>query len=309
MKVYLHLEEESSHDLPEMTVKLTLPKSWQKTGFDRLKKTFVTSYNKKHSKELEEQDWHLESADGKVYAEDAAVKSMISSGADLYMRRGAGKTMEDLGIAPPPEETPKVEKVQPPPTSVKAKAAPKCTPVSAPKPADKEKDKRLVCKRFGCQARYLPGDNHEEACRYHAKPPIFHETRKWWACCPKKVAWDWDTFTAIPGCMVGAHSDVAQDKKFMGGADVRAEQAKAYEYAPKPSESQRRNRRRWKSWAIFVRRFRLSAWTHLRLTLRGTLSRRGTRTWVLKCGIRCARSCRRRYRASWKIWCKRSLAF
>ena len=234
MKVYLHLEEESSHDLPEMTVKLTLPKSWQKTGFDRLKKTFVTSYNKKHSKELEEQDWHLESADGKVYAEDAAVKSMISSGADLYMRRGAGKTMEDLGIAPPPEETPKVEKVQPPPTSVKAKAAPKCTPVSAPKPADKEKDKRLVCKRFGCQARYLPGDNHEEACRYHAKPPIFHETRKWWACCPKKVAWDWDTFTAIPGCMVGAHSDVAQDKKFMGGADVRAEQAKAYEYAPKP---------------------------------------------------------------------------
>ena len=50
-------------DLPEMTVKLTLPKSWQQSGFDRLKKTFITSYNKKHGKELVPGEWHLESSE------------------------------------------------------------------------------------------------------------------------------------------------------------------------------------------------------------------------------------------------------
>ena len=237
MKVYLHLEEEkedggdaSAAVLPEMTIKLTLPKSWQASGFERLRGTFVTSYNKKHGEgKIDAATWHFESSDGKEYADDAPIKEHVKSGADLFLRRGKGKTMEELGIAPQEpagEAAPK--KVAPPKAPASTGA---CKPV---KKTAKKNDGRLVCKRFGCSARYLEGENHESACRYHAKPPIFHETRKWWACCPKKIAWDWETFTAIPGCCVGEHSNVAQGKKFLGGVDVRAEKAQEYEYAPKP---------------------------------------------------------------------------
>merc|ERR1711964_77198 len=59
-------------------------------------------------------------------------------------------------------------------------------------------DKRLRCKRFGCNKYYDEGSTDEG--RHHVKPPVFHETAKYWSCCERKKAYDWESFEAIPGC-------------------------------------------------------------------------------------------------------------
>ena len=48
---------------------------------------------------------------------------------------------------------------------------------------------------------------------------------------PDQIAWDWESFTAIPGCSFSRHSNVREGKSFLGGTDVR--KAKEEEYAPK----------------------------------------------------------------------------
>lgn len=61
---------------------------------------------------------------------------------------------------------------------------------------------------------------------YHAKPPVFHETAKFWSCCPDKKAYDWETFQEIPGCLTGTCTEVREDttsKQFLGGCDLREE--------------------------------------------------------------------------------------
>ena len=81
-----------------------------------------------------------------------------------------------------------------------------------------------MCKNFGCNKRYNEENNADGACLHHCKPPVFHETRKFWSCCPDQIAWDWDSFQAIKGCTQGRHSSVAASQQFLGGTDVRAQQ-------------------------------------------------------------------------------------
>lgn len=38
----------------------------------------------------------------------------------------------------------------------------------------------------------------DTACRFHTAPPIFHDTRKGWGCCEKRV-YDWDEFEQLVG--------------------------------------------------------------------------------------------------------------
>ena len=38
----------------------------------------------------------------------------------------------------------------------------------------------------------------DTACRFHTAPPIFHDTRKGWGCCEKRV-YDWDEFEQLEG--------------------------------------------------------------------------------------------------------------
>ena len=64
----------------------------------------------------------------------------------------------------------------------------------------------VMCRRPGCRTKYLPSENHPEACRYHTKPPIFHDCEKKWVCCGKRAD-DWDEFMKIPGCAVAEHSN------------------------------------------------------------------------------------------------------
>jgi hypothetical protein len=50
-----------------------------------------------------------------------------------------------------------------------------------------------------------PAHNSATACTFHPDKPVFHDTIKYYPCCPKKQAYDWDSFLAIPGCQVGQH--------------------------------------------------------------------------------------------------------
>eukprot|EP00443_Scrippsiella_acuminata_P127982 CAMPEP_0115652482 /NCGR_PEP_ID=MMETSP0272-20121206/42091_1 /TAXON_ID=71861 /ORGANISM="Scrippsiella trochoidea, Strain CCMP3099" /LENGTH=170 /DNA_ID=CAMNT_0003090287 /DNA_START=10 /DNA_END=522 /DNA_ORIENTATION=+ len=81
------------------------------------------------------------------------------------------------------------------------------------------------CKQFGCQKYFDPTKAEQTICVHHKMPPVFHETAKYWACCPDRKAYDWDEFMKIPGCQRGHCSTEEPKKKFMGGCDVRAENA------------------------------------------------------------------------------------
>jgi len=73
-----------------------------------------------------------------------------------------------------------------------------------------EKDPSLLtCCNGGCNQKYREEDNHDTACQYHAKGPVFWDGGKYWACCPDQKKWDWDDFVLIPGCVMGRHSNIA----------------------------------------------------------------------------------------------------
>ena len=82
----------------------------------------------------------------------------------------------------------------------------------------------VACVRFGCNKRFPKGGPYPE-CIYHKSPPVFHETAKFWSCCPLKKAYDWETFQLIPGCQKGFCTDVKDEsenqKLFLGGTDLR----------------------------------------------------------------------------------------
>ncbi|CAD7948270.1 unnamed protein product [Amoebophrya sp. A120] len=81
---------------------------------------------------------------------------------------------------------------------------------------------KVRCKNFGCSKFFDPvTEGGPQECRHHKSPPIFHETAKWWSCCPDKKAYDWDEFQKIPGCQWGPHSTVAAKKQVLGGTDLR----------------------------------------------------------------------------------------
>ena len=46
----------------------------------------------------------------------------------------------------------------------------------------------------------------DTACRFHIAPPIFHDTRKGWGCCEKRV-YDWDEFEQLKGENKGENDD------------------------------------------------------------------------------------------------------
>eukprot|EP00967_Tisochrysis_lutea_P044965 scaffold54539_cov28-Tisochrysis_lutea.AAC.1 len=62
------------------------------------------------------------------------------------------------------------------------------------------------CKNYGCQREFDPASNHDAACRHHAAPPMFHDTRKWWTCCEDRKVYSFDELMEIPGCVISTHS-------------------------------------------------------------------------------------------------------
>lgn len=61
-----------------------------------------------------------------------------------------------------------------------------------------------VCSNRGCGQKYTDATNRSDACWYHPGNPVFHEGRKGWQCCPKRVD-DFDEAMSLPGCTLGPH--------------------------------------------------------------------------------------------------------
>lgn len=164
---------------------------------------FVESYNGSVGKDnpLTASEMHLalRESDGEKSAlislpSDAVVIEKIPDRGDVYIMHGAAKSVADIQK----EED-------------EAKAA-----------KESEMKNTVSCTHFGCQKRFPRGGPYPE-CHYHKAPPVFHETAKFWSCCPHKKAYDWESFQEIPGCETGICSEVKDDnqKLFLGGTDLR----------------------------------------------------------------------------------------
>mmetsp|Transcript_21762 Transcript_21762/g.45928 ORF Transcript_21762/g.45928 Transcript_21762/m.45928 type:complete len:304 (+) Transcript_21762:60-971(+) len=213
MKVFLNYEDNENKDFHK-ALKITLPKSWKTGPVSKLLDQFVESYNAKfkETNPLQASELHLgireqqEKSYGSMgtaetemnpLCNDAVVIETIPDRSDVYICHGPGRTKAEVEAEAKAEE----EEL-------------------------KELRKNTVtCTHFGCQNRFPKGGPYP-ICTYHKLPPVFHETAKYWACCPNKKAYDWDDFQKIPGCMTGRCSEVKDDGKlFLGGSDLR-EQAK-----------------------------------------------------------------------------------
>lgn len=175
---------------------MTIPKGWLAGPTEKLKHFFVDQFNKKHTDALplNKVDCRVEDRKQNHVDDQVELQSWIKEGDEVFVRRG--------------KEAP-----------VKKSAV-----LAVVKTEDVNEPGSVMCKRFGCGKRFVPGKEGNK-CVHHKKPPVFHETRKWWACCPDKVAWDWDSFQEIKGCESSEdHTDVSETKtRVLGGTDVRLE--------------------------------------------------------------------------------------
>ena len=88
--------------------------------------------------------------------------------------------------------------------AAKAKAA--AEDMSNMKPKMTRDGKRFLCPNPGCASKnFLDEENNDTACHYHTGGPVFRDIAKSWSCCSKKPVYDFDEFTKLPTCAVGAH--------------------------------------------------------------------------------------------------------
>ena len=223
MKVFIHYEDVENVDWHK-SLKITLPKSWKKGPVSRILQQFVESYNAwNDDHQLEQDQLHLamavEENNGnttmninnngssspmerkfEAMASDCVVMEVWEDRQDVYVCHGPSRTLQDI-------EDEKEEATR------------------------KEKEylaSTVKCVHLGCQNRFPP-EGPYPTCSYHISPPVFHETAKFWSCCPDKKAYDWDTFSSIPGCTTGTCThikDEEQEKQqqFLGGCDLRQQQ-------------------------------------------------------------------------------------
>lgn len=216
MKVFLHYDDNEEKEYHK-TLKITLPKSWKKGPASNLLDQFVESYNAKFqdTNPLQASELHLgmrekqDQAYGSMevpetkmipMCNDDVVVDTIPDRSDVYICHGPGRTKAEF--------------------EAQRKAA--------EKELERIRENTATCTRFGCQTRFTKGGPYPK-CTHHRLPPVFHETAKYWACCPNKKVYDWDDFQRIPGCMTTAACTDIKDigKRFLGGTDLREEAGKA----------------------------------------------------------------------------------
>jgi len=198
MKVTISYEDNDKKNLHK-TLKITLPKSWVNGPTSKLLNQFVESYNASplgHENTLLKEEMYLSLSNngGPPLPSDGIVIKVISDRENIYILHGKSQTSAEI-------------------IAVERKA---------------KEDKQLLmkslvqCTHFGCNKRFKKGGPYPE-CSYHKAPPVFHETAKFWSCCPDKKAYDWDEFQAISGCQSGVCSEKENknEKTFLGGCDVR----------------------------------------------------------------------------------------
>jgi hypothetical protein len=213
MKVTLKYEENENKEL-HMTLRLTLPQKYINGQCREVVKLFVDHYNKKHEEnKLEMEVMHLKLVGGDHLDAEERVRDVIAGGDELYLLPESMRGKK--------QEAPKAVSAPAPSPSAPSKA-PSETKV-CPK-VNKDADGKVRCKNFGCQNSFDP-NGEPTPCTHHKAAPIFHETAKWWSCCPDRKAYDFEEFMRIPGCTTGTCSNEGQAKRAMGGCDMRAAMA------------------------------------------------------------------------------------
>ena len=215
MKVFLNYTDNTDETLHK-TLKITLPKKWKTGPTSKLLDQFVETYNSGSCGEtnpLNVNDLHLavpeDDDDDKNGADknasllplpsDAITLDVIPDRSDVFVMHGPSTTLAAIRAE---EEAAKAKKRA-------------------------EEATMARCTHFGCKNRFPKGGPYPE-CSYHAAPPVFHETVKFWSCCPHKKAYDWNDFEAIPGCQKGRCTEQKEDRKqFLGGTDMRAQAAES----------------------------------------------------------------------------------
>lgn len=197
MKVYLKYEPTDGS--PSANMKVTIPASWSDSPVSRVKELFLTHYTKKNpdvAPPLDAASVHLVSHSGAVLPDSALIGANIKEYDEVRIGRGAWQTAGGSGA------------------SADAGAGSSASGADA--------DGAVACKNYGCRQRFREEDNAADACKHHTAPPMFHEGKKMWSCCPDSTAWDWEGFMQIGGCAVGRHSTVAPAQLFAVSPTVAA---------------------------------------------------------------------------------------
>lgn len=215
MKLTLRYEEHEEKEL-HLTLRLTLPKKYAAGPTKDVVKLFADAYNKKHSERntLDAEALHLKLCGGNHLDRAALVSDFLATGDECYLLAGE----VPAGELPPAKRVASSSTVAPKPAPA---------PSTEAKKVD-GKGGKVRCKRFGCQHKLYDPNGPPQECTYHKAPPIFHETAKWWSCCPDRKAYEFDEFMGIPGCQKGFCSnepDGQNGKRFLGGCDLRADSA------------------------------------------------------------------------------------
>ncbi|KAH8058505.1 hypothetical protein JL721_9528 [Aureococcus anophagefferens] len=175
---YKEGEDEAHH----MATKFTVPKGWRPGPVAKLLGFSVDTYNAKHKD-------HLLNVDEVHFAKKDDDGNFEAIGLEDVVEQVL-KTKDEVFIAPDAE---------------RAGDAQARRTRSARPPEAEAKRVFAIGKHKGCQAKFHPDDNGPRACSYHYGTPVFHETMKWWGCCPHKKKMDFDAFMAVKGCCVGYH--------------------------------------------------------------------------------------------------------
>lgn len=204
IKVLLSYENSSAGSEAGMkndtSLSIKLPKSWSIQPVIKLLDLFIETYNKKFSTSLSVNDFHLISAEGLDLCSTFDIaQEHLRSGDVIHVAAGKG-----------PSEASKLPQwfidssINPIPV-LKAETSNAATITN---PLDKQ------CRNYGCTLKFKEEENNDTACRHHALPPLFHDTKKGWGCCKEKMAYDWDEFSKIAGCVVSKHSTIPPVQTF-----------------------------------------------------------------------------------------------
>eukprot|EP00811_Abedinium_folium_P002798 NODE_12572_length_1216_cov_5.071625.p1 GENE.NODE_12572_length_1216_cov_5.071625~~NODE_12572_length_1216_cov_5.071625.p1 ORF type:complete len:304 (+),score=96.85 NODE_12572_length_1216_cov_5.071625:64-912(+) len=211
MKITLRYEESDDRGL-HMTLRLTLTEKYINGPASGVVNLFVDHFNKKRPEnQLNAEALHLKIIGGKHVEAGTTVVDVLTSGDECFLM---GETSSSHA-----EAMRQLRAKEPPPVASSSNVA----PAGEPKVT---KDERgwIRCRRFGCN-RFFDPEAPPPPCVHHRAPPIFHETAKWWSCCPDRKAYDWDAFMRIAGCQnntCSADPPEQQDqKRHLGGCDVR----------------------------------------------------------------------------------------
>lgn len=236
MLIYLHYDEGSDESV-HVTLKFTVPKSWYDKGCGEIVDSFVEYYNEKMKKKLTQEkiegEEGLETDLEKVTLE-AEKLSLPRESTCLYNRtrgiwlddkdriRDSMERKHDLHLKPLADK-PEVSSLPLPPPSSLSSSSFEVSQTDevgdSDKKGKKNKEGKFQCQNFGCNMWFIDDDlnNTISSCKHHVGPPVFHDCKKGWSCCKKRV-YDWDEFALIEGCHVGKHSKEKLDGKLIANS-------------------------------------------------------------------------------------------